>query len=57
MLFVENKICIGYIFNYLYFYSGSLWLIGWLCYVDYEIFEIYCYYIGNFFDLIIEKFC
>ncbi|NJK67819.1 MAG: glycosyl transferase family 1 [Microcoleus sp. CSU_2_2] len=55
-LLENGKIRVGYISSYLYSYSGTLWLTGWLRYADTSQFEIYCYYTGNEPDLITEQF-
>lgn len=52
----NGKIRVGYISSYLYSYSGTLWLTGWLRYADTKKFEIYCYHTGNDTDLITEQF-
>lgn len=52
----SNKIRIGYISNYLYSYSGTLWLTGWLRHHNHNNFEIYCYHIGNKIDVITQEF-
>ncbi len=55
-LLENSKIRVGYISSYLYSYSGTLWLTGWLRYADTKHFEIYCYYTGNDPDPITEQF-
>lgn len=52
----NGKIRVGYISSYLYAYSGTLWLTGWLRYADTHKVEIYCYHTGNDTDLITEQF-
>ncbi|MEG5056616.1 O-linked N-acetylglucosamine transferase, SPINDLY family protein [Microcoleus sp. A2-C5] len=52
----NGKIRVGYISSYLYAYSGTLWLTGWLRYADTHKIEIYCYHTGNDTDLITEQF-
>jgi len=53
---LNNKIRIGYVSNYLHFYSGTLWLVGWLRYCDRQNFEVYCYYTGNDPDYMTKQF-
>ncbi|HIK10780.1 MAG TPA: tetratricopeptide repeat protein [Oscillatoriaceae cyanobacterium M33_DOE_052] len=53
---VYGKIRVGYISNYLYSYSGSLWLTGWMRYANRSDFEIYFYHTGNVTDKITEFF-
>jgi predicted O-linked N-acetylglucosamine transferase (SPINDLY family) len=53
---VEDKIRVGYISHYLHSYSGTLWLTGWLKYCNHEKFEVYCYYTGNYPDLVTQQF-
>jgi len=53
---LNNKIRIGYVSNYLHFYSGTLWLVGWLRYCDRQNFEVYCYYTGNDPDYMTKEF-
>ena len=55
-LLENSKIRVGYISSYLYSYSGTLWLTGWLRYADTHNIEIYCYHTGNDTDLITEQF-
>jgi len=55
-LLENGKIRVGYVSSYLYAYSGTLWLTGWLRYADTKQFEIYCYYTGNDSDPITEQF-
>lgn len=52
----NKKIRIGYISAYLYSYSGTLWLTGWLRHSDRQNFEIYCYYTGNDSDAVTQQF-
>jgi len=52
----NGKIRVGYISSYLYSYSGTLWLTGWLRYADTQKIEIYCYHTGSDTDLITEQF-
>ena len=52
----NGKIRVGYISSYLYSYSGTLWLTGWLRYADTQKIEIYCYHTGNDTDPITEQF-
>lgn len=51
-----EKICVGYVSNYLHSYSGTLWLTGWLRHHNHNNFEIYCYYTGNQPDAITQEF-
>jgi predicted O-linked N-acetylglucosamine transferase (SPINDLY family) len=51
-----DKIRIGYISNYLHSYSGTLWLTGWLRHHNHQDFEIYCYYMDNYPDVITQEF-
>jgi predicted O-linked N-acetylglucosamine transferase (SPINDLY family) len=52
----SNKIRVGYVSAYLHYYSGTLWLTGWLRYCERQNFEIYCYYTGNEPDSITQQF-
>ncbi|MBU7581365.1 MAG: glycosyl transferase family 1 [Nostoc sp. TH1S01] len=52
----QQKIRVGYLSYYLHSYSGTLWLTGWLRYCNHQLFEIYCYYIGNEPDPVTEQF-
>ncbi|MEM7714879.1 MAG: O-linked N-acetylglucosamine transferase, SPINDLY family protein [Cyanobacteria bacterium P01_A01_bin.68] len=52
----DSKIRIGYISSYLYCYSGTLWLTGWLRQHNHDNFEIHCYYTGNEPDAITQEF-
>lgn len=52
----SGKIRIGYVSSYLYCYSGTLWLTGWLRQHNHDNFEIYCYYTGNETDAVTQEF-
>lgn len=52
----NGKIRIGYVSSYLYCYSGTLWLTGWLRQHNHDNFEIYCYYTGSETDAITQEF-
>ncbi|MGB3534379.1 MAG: tetratricopeptide repeat protein [Microcoleaceae cyanobacterium] len=53
---IQDKIRVGYVSHYLHSYSGTLWLTGWLKYCNHEKFEVYCYYTGNYPDVVTQQF-
>lgn len=52
----DRKIRVGYVSAYLYSYSGTLWLIGWLRNCNKDAFEIYCYHTSEYVDAVTKEF-